>query len=618
MTFNLPSPEPINTTITITAQIGDANSLYQFWLYNPVATPEWSELQAYSPSSTCVWTPTIAGYYMISVTAQDSDTGTEVSGTAWYMITGGPCPEFNINASPASPQPANTPINLIATVEGANVLYQFWLYNPATAAWSQLQAYSSSSTCVWTPTAAGSYLISATAQDEVTGVEIYASAWYTVTGIPLPGLYLSKSVSPSSASAGSTVTYTLDYANTGNGTATNVQIVDALPEGLEFMSATGNAAYDGTTGLLIWSLGTLVSGAEGEVTFQALVLIPLTGAGKTQKRSDTTINNTATIGCTEEPANLVFSNTVPLTITWSPSPPELTFSPPSPQTINTPILISASATGGTDVQYQFWVYNPEATPAWSELQAYSSQNTCTWTPATADAYMISVTAQDSDSGATMFTNAWYTVTGASTPLLTLAKSVSPDSALPGHTITYTLAYANNGSTATNVILTDVLPSGVQYVANSGGANSMYDPNGNTVFWSLDTLAPGEMGQVTLQGTAPDDAPGTTVSNTATISCNENPSAVSSNSATFTVLGPPPTPTVASTPPSPQPVGTPITITVEDSDPNVLFDFWLYNPNGTPPWCELQGYSSSTTESLDPDRRRRIPDLRDRAGSRHRH
>ena len=68
------------------------------------------------------------------------------------------------------------------------------------------------------------------------------------------------------------------------------------------------------------------------------------------------------------------------------SPPlsavDLTISPTSPQEANTKMTLTAAATGGTEVQYQFWVYNPSVTPAWSQLQSYSATPTCCWTPAT--------------------------------------------------------------------------------------------------------------------------------------------------------------------------------------------------------------------------------------------
>ena len=40
----------------------------------------------------------------------------------------------------------------------------------------------------------------------------------------------------------------------------------------------------------------------------------------------------------------------------------LTTAPTSSQTVNSPITLTAAATGGTDVQYQFWLYNPSAIP----------------------------------------------------------------------------------------------------------------------------------------------------------------------------------------------------------------------------------------------------------------
>ncbi len=81
----------------------------------------------------------------------------------------------------------------------------------------------------------------------------------------------------------------------------------------------------------------------------------------------------------------------------------------SPQPPNTAITLTATATGGTNVQYQFWTYNPDVTPAWNQLQAYSPQNTCTWTPAVAGNYLLSVTAQDGVTGTEVNSVLWYAV-----------------------------------------------------------------------------------------------------------------------------------------------------------------------------------------------------------------
>ena len=103
--------------------------------------------------------------------------------TLWYVVTSGaPLTAVSVSASASSPQQANTPITYTAAATGGtNVQYQFWLYTPsATPAWSQLQAYSANTACTWQPAAAGSYLLSITARDGVTGTEVNTTLWYTI------------------------------------------------------------------------------------------------------------------------------------------------------------------------------------------------------------------------------------------------------------------------------------------------------------------------------------------------------------------------------------------------------------------------------------------------------
>ena len=118
---------------------------YQFWVYNPAATPAWSLLQGYASSTTCPWTPATAGSYLLSITAQDGVTGAQMNTLFWYAVTvNTPLTAVTVTPSLTAPQLFNTAITLTATATGGtNVLYQFWVYNPAaTPAWSQLQPYS--------------------------------------------------------------------------------------------------------------------------------------------------------------------------------------------------------------------------------------------------------------------------------------------------------------------------------------------------------------------------------------------------------------------------------------------------------------------------------------------
>ena len=149
-------PQYAGTPVTLTATAtGGTNVQYQFWVYNPAVTPAWSCLQAYSSLTTCTWTPETAGVCLLSITAQDGATGTEVNTMLWYTIsTGAQLTGVSVTPSLLSPQQPDTPITLTATATGgANVQFQFWVYNASstTATWSQLQAYSSADTCLWIP-----------------------------------------------------------------------------------------------------------------------------------------------------------------------------------------------------------------------------------------------------------------------------------------------------------------------------------------------------------------------------------------------------------------------------------------------------------------------------------
>ena len=124
-------------------------------------------------------------------------------------------------------------------------------------------------------------------------------------------------------------------------------------------------------------------------------------------------------------------------------------------------------------------------------------------------------------GGTATSSATFTYT-APKPVLTLAKSVTPASAVPGTVVTYTLQGKNTGyCTATNVTLTDQLPTGLSYVTGSAGSSSSYNATTGTLTWSLGTLASQSSYLVTFQATVSATATdGSTIPNSATISCSE--------------------------------------------------------------------------------------------------
>jgi uncharacterized repeat protein (TIGR01451 family) len=79
--------------------------------------------------------------------------------------------------------------------------------------------------------------------------------------------------------------------------------------------------------------------------------------------------------------------------------------------------------------------------------------------------------------------------------LSLAKSASTDTVLPGEVFTYTIELTNPSPsfTATNVVLTDTLPFNASFIS----ATVPYTITGTTVSWDYAEMAPGEMQTVEL-------------------------------------------------------------------------------------------------------------------------
>lgn len=75
----------------------------------------------------------------------------------------------------------------------------------------------------------------------------------------------------------------------------------------------------------------------------------------------------------------------------------LTPAPSSPQPAGTPVVWTATATGGTAPQFRYWVL-PQG-GAWTVGQGYSGSPTFPWTPSSTGTYMVCVWARSGSSTA---------------------------------------------------------------------------------------------------------------------------------------------------------------------------------------------------------------------------
>ncbi|MEM7128456.1 MAG: LamG-like jellyroll fold domain-containing protein [Chloroflexota bacterium] len=188
-------------------------------------------------------------------------------------------------------------------------------------------------------------------------------------------------------------------------------------------------------------------------------------------------------------------------------------------------------------------------------------------------------------------------TGAA-PDLALSKTVTPTTAEPGDTITYTLAFANNGTlAASGVVITDIIPisltnlsvSSNKLITTTGGANYV---------WQVEELDLGEVGQIQVTGQLTVPLAASLITNTATIAAATDESVLNNNqsSATLTVVNAPP----ILAPIAPQTITETQTVTFTSvgSDPNgdgITFGA-IDLPNGAT--LDNNGNFSWTTSEVD--------------------
>jgi len=105
-----------------------------------------------------------------------------------------------------------------------------------------------------------------------------------VTLPPTPGLSLTKDDGVSNVTSGDTISYTLNFQNTGNVALDNVTLTDAVPADTSFNPGASTPGWDCTGSPCSINVGTLLPGASGSVVFAVTVNNPSGG-----------ISNSATI-----------------------------------------------------------------------------------------------------------------------------------------------------------------------------------------------------------------------------------------------------------------------------------------------------------------------------------
>jgi uncharacterized repeat protein (TIGR01451 family) len=122
-------------------------------------------------------------------------------------------------------------------------------------------------------------------------------------------LSLTQTDSPDPVLAGQALTYQIAVANAGPSAATDVLVLDELPQGVTFMSATASqgAGCDQSAGRVACALGSLTAGGSAEVTIrvrptEAPRIITNRATVQAKEPDANALNNTAEVNTKVDPA----------------------------------------------------------------------------------------------------------------------------------------------------------------------------------------------------------------------------------------------------------------------------------------------------------------------------
>ncbi|HEY7440658.1 MAG TPA: DUF11 domain-containing protein [Acidimicrobiia bacterium] len=368
-------------------------------------------------------------------------------------------------------------------------------------------------------------------------------AFCSVTPLQHADLAVTKTASTTQPNVGDDVTFTVTLSNLGPDDATNVTAVDALPTGMDFVSATpSQGSYDPTDG--VWTVGSVPNGAAvtlvlvGTVTTFTTLTNTASVATLEQVDPDLT-NNTASVTLTPQQADVAVGKTVSnatpnvggtvsfTVIAGNIGPNAATNVTVTDQIPAGVTLVSATPSQGTFVPGTgLWTIG---TLAAGSAQTLTITVVATSPDTTVNTAIVSHSDQFDPDPSNNTASASFTPQQAD---LVIGKTVSDPTPNVGDTVTFTITLGNNGpDLATNVTVDDVLPAGFTLVSSTPSQGT-YDPG--TGVWTVGTVTPGSPQTLLITATVASPSPQT---NTATVGASDQFDPDTTNNAAAATVTP---------------------------------------------------------------------------------